>query len=177
MGLSSRPAAASRSASKASLDQPTDSCPASIAGAMSTGPVPCGAACAARRDASAVIARHGPGWLAETSARTRLMMNSMRLSLRGGNPAEWLALRLGLVPSPAAESWGGMALAGVLVAAVRTGLTERLARGQATPPQIAADLGLDPVPVRLLLECLRSAGHVTARSGQYGLSRSGRRWL
>jgi hypothetical protein len=101
----------------------------------------------------------------------------MRLSIRSGNPVEWLALRLGLVPSPAAEAWAGMALAGVLVAAVRTGLTDRLAQDPATPPQIAADLGLDPVPVRLLLECLRSAGHVTARSGRYGLSRSGRRWL
>ena len=86
-------------------------------------------------------------------------------------------MRLGLVPAPAAESWGGMALAGVLVAAVRTGLTERLASGAATPGQLAADLGLAPVPVRLLLECLRSSGYVTARSGWYGLSRSGRRWL
>jgi len=101
----------------------------------------------------------------------------MRLSIRGGNPAEWLALRLGLVPAPAAESWAGMALAGVLVAAVRTGITERLARGPATPPEIASDLDLDLVPLHLLLECLRSAGYVMVRSGRYRLSRSGRRWL
>ena len=42
----------------------------------------------------------------------------MRLSLRGANPAEWLALRAGLVPVAAAEAWGGMALSGVLIAAV-----------------------------------------------------------
>ena len=30
----------------------------------------------------------------------------MRLSLRAANPAEWLALRLGLVPTAAAEAWG-----------------------------------------------------------------------
>jgi hypothetical protein len=52
----------------------------------------------------------------------------MRLSLRGANPAEWLALRAGVVPGAAAEAWGGMALSGILIAAVRTGVTERLAQ-------------------------------------------------
>jgi 2-polyprenyl-3-methyl-5-hydroxy-6-metoxy-1,4-benzoquinol methylase len=70
-----------------------------------------------------------------------------------------------------------MALSGVLVAAVRTGVTARLARRPATAAELAADLGLDPVPARLLLDCLRSAGHVTARGGRYQLSRSSRRWL
>ena len=38
------------------------------------------------------------------------------------------------VPSQkaAAEAWGGMAASGVLVTAVRTGITARLAQGQAT---------------------------------------------
>ncbi|MDX6418784.1 MAG: hypothetical protein QOG28_3404 [Trebonia sp.] len=101
----------------------------------------------------------------------------MRLALRGANPAEWLALRAGLVPAAAAEAWGGMATSGVLVAAVRTGITARLAEGQATAATVAADLALDPLPTRLLLDCLRSAGHVTERAGRYRLSRSGRRWL
>ena len=38
----------------------------------------------------------------------------MRLSLHGANPAEWLALRVGVVPTAAAEAWGGMALSGYL---------------------------------------------------------------
>jgi hypothetical protein len=101
----------------------------------------------------------------------------MRLSLNGGNPAERLALRSGLVPEAAAEAWGGMALSGVLIAAVRTGLTERLAGPPATVAELAADLSLDPLPTQLLLDCLRSAGHVTGRGGRYQLSRSGRRWL
>ena len=101
----------------------------------------------------------------------------MRLSLRGANPAEWLALRAGIVPTAAAEAWGGMALSGVLVAAVRTGMTTRLAQQPSTAADLAADLGLDPVPTRLLLDCLRSAGHVTSRGGCYQLSRSSRRWL
>lgn len=101
----------------------------------------------------------------------------MRLSLHSANPAEWLALRLGLVPSAAAEAWGGIGLSGILVAAVRTGLTARLARQPSSATDLAADLGLDPLPTRLLLDCLRSSGHVTCKAGRYQLSRSSRRWL
>jgi SAM-dependent methyltransferase len=101
----------------------------------------------------------------------------VRLALKGANPAEWLALRLGLVPAAAAEAWGGMAASGILIAAVRTGITARLAERQATAAEVAADLGLDPLPTRLLLDCLRSAGHVAERSGRYRLSRKSRRWL
>lgn len=101
----------------------------------------------------------------------------MRLALRAANPVEWLALRAGFVPVAAADAWGGMALSGIVIAAVRTGITARLAAGHATAPQLAADLGLDPLPTRLLLDCLRSGGHVTERSGRYRLSASARRWL
>ena len=101
----------------------------------------------------------------------------MRLGLRGGNLLEWLALRAGLVPTPAAEAWGGMALSGVLVAATRLGLTARLAEGPATVDQLVTDLGVHPTPLRLMLDCLRSTGYVTLRSGRYGLTRAARRWL
>src|SRR5579875_288554 len=60
-GLSARPAAASLAASNASLDQPTESWPASIAGATSAGPPPWGAACAASKVVMAVMASDGPG--------------------------------------------------------------------------------------------------------------------
>lgn len=101
----------------------------------------------------------------------------MRLYLKSANPAEWLAVRAGLVPVAAAEAWGGMALSGTLIAAVRTGLAARLAQRPATAAELAADLHLDPLPTRLLLDCLCSGGHVTCRGGQYRLSRSSRRWL
>jgi hypothetical protein len=64
-----------------------------------------------------------------------------------------------------------------VVAAVRSGLTSRLAAGDATAAEAAADLALDPLPTRMLLDCLRSTGHVAERSGRYRLSRSARRWL
>lgn len=101
----------------------------------------------------------------------------VRLSLRGANLAEWLALRAGFVPTAAAEAWGGMALSAVVIAAVRSGLTARLAEKAATAAELADELGLDPVPTRLLLDCLRSCGHLTCQAGRYELSRSSRRWL
>ena len=97
--------------------------------------------------------------------------------MRGANPAEWLALLAGVVPSPAAEAWGGMGLSGILVAAVRSGVTARLALNPATVTELAADLDLDPLPTRLLLDCLRSGGYAAERSGRYRLTRRGRRWL
>jgi SAM-dependent methyltransferase len=81
------------------------------------------------------------------------------------------------VPAAAAEAWGGMATSGIVVAGVRTGITARLAAGHATVAEITDGLGLDPLPTRLLLDCLRSAGYVTERSGRYQLSRGARRWL
>jgi SAM-dependent methyltransferase len=101
----------------------------------------------------------------------------VRLSLRAESVLEWLALRGRLVPSPAAEVWGGMALAGVLSAAARVGLIDRLAQGPATVDGLGADLGIEPAPTELLLGCLRSAGYVVPRRGRWELTRAGRRWL
>ena len=101
----------------------------------------------------------------------------MKLGLQGANPLEWLALRAGIVPTAAGEAWGGMALSAVLIAGVRTGITARLARQPSTAAELATELDLDIVPTQLLLDCLRSGGHVKVRRGRYRLTRSARRWL
>jgi SAM-dependent methyltransferase len=103
----------------------------------------------------------------------------MRLDLRAETVLEWLAIRLGLVPEPAAQAWGGMALSGVLITATRLGVFARLAQAPATTEQMADELGLDRTVTQLLLDCLGSAGYVTGRGGarRYRLSRSARRWL
>jgi O-methyltransferase domain len=101
----------------------------------------------------------------------------MRLALRGENLIERLALAAGLVPTPAAHAWGGMALAGALVAGAELGLYPRLAKGPASAAQLAVDLNLDQAGVELVLELLRAAGHVARRADGYRLSRRGRRWL
>jgi len=101
----------------------------------------------------------------------------VRLALRGDNLLERLALRLRLVPEPAAQAWAGVALSGVLVAAQRLGVTARLANGPASAEAVCADLGLDPTAGRLLLDCLCSVGHLTLGPDGYRLTRSARRWL
>lgn len=102
----------------------------------------------------------------------------MRLALRGGTLLERVALRANLVPTPAAEAWGGVAASGVLVAAVRTGVVARLAGAPATPEQIARDLCLAPTPTRLLVDCLVAAGHARrSQDGTVRLARRDRRWL
>ena len=102
----------------------------------------------------------------------------MRLALRGGNPLERAALRANLVPTPAAEAWGGVAASGVLVAAVRTGIVARLASAPACPEAIAEDLCLAPTPTRLLIDCLIAGGHARqARDGSVRLTRRDQRWL
>jgi SAM-dependent methyltransferase len=101
----------------------------------------------------------------------------MRLALRGENLKERLALALGLVPTPAAHAWGGMALAGALVAGAELGVYERLAQTPASPAQLAVELNVDQTGVELVLEGLRAAGHVARRGEMYRLRRRARRWL
>jgi 2-polyprenyl-3-methyl-5-hydroxy-6-metoxy-1,4-benzoquinol methylase len=102
---------------------------------------------------------------------------AMRLALRGESLVERLALLAGLVPTPAAHAWGGMALAGAMVSGAELGLYARLARGPASPAELAVELNLDQSGVELVLECLRAAGHVVRRGGRYRLRRRSRRWL
>jgi SAM-dependent methyltransferase len=101
----------------------------------------------------------------------------VRFALRGDTALERLALRSGLVPTPAVEAFGGLASAGVLVAAVRLGVTARLADRWSDSSTLAADLDLDPHVTGLLLDCLASTGHVRRRGRRYRLSRGSRRWL
>jgi len=58
----------------------------------------------------------------------------MRLALRASGPLEWLALRAGVVPVAAAEAWGGMALSGVIIAAVDSGWPRGWPAGLPRPP-------------------------------------------
>lgn len=101
----------------------------------------------------------------------------MRLALRAETPLEALALRLGLVPEPAGEAWGALALAAALRGAVELGIVDRLAAGSATSAAVAADLGLDPTATRLLLDCLVSMRYLARSGTRYRLRRRARRWL
>jgi SAM-dependent methyltransferase len=101
----------------------------------------------------------------------------MKLALQGERVIERLALRVGLIPAPAAEAWAGMALSGVLIAAAEAGVLACLARRPHTAAEVAADLDLDPTATLLLLRCLSSVGYLTVRGDRYRLGRSSARWL
>jgi SAM-dependent methyltransferase len=102
----------------------------------------------------------------------------MRIAPLADDLLEWVALRLNLAPVPLAASVYGMPAARSLAVAQRVGLLGRLARGPATPEALAGELGLQPVPTRLLLEALVGARHVSrGRDGRYRLHRRARRWL
>lgn len=101
----------------------------------------------------------------------------MRLALRGDSVLERIAVGLRLVPQPAVEAWGGLALSGVLTAAVRLGIPAALVEGPATATQLAGRLGLDTVVGQMMLDCLASTGYVRFRRGRYRLTRRARKWL
>jgi SAM-dependent methyltransferase len=101
----------------------------------------------------------------------------MRLRLTGTSLLERFALRLGFVPKPALEAWGGVALSSILSSAVSLGLFERLAMGAATRDDLVTALALDRDVTLMLLNCLVANGHIQRRGDRYRLSRSTRRWL
>jgi SAM-dependent methyltransferase len=70
-----------------------------------------------------------------------------------------------------------MALSGVLVAAVQSGITAAVARRPATTDELADQLGLDRHATRLLVDCLASVGCMRMRAGRYQLRRRAGRWL
>lgn len=101
----------------------------------------------------------------------------MRLVVRGDTALERLALGTGLVPLPAVQVMGGMALSGVLIASIHLGLVQELAAGPATTESLATRLSLRSDTVRLLLEALRSLGYLRHQRGRYALKRRAKRWL
>ncbi len=114
----------------------------------------------------------------KTPTVLRIASQQMRFVAAADDLVEWIALRLNLGPVALAASVYGMPAARTLAVAQRVGIFGRLGRGPASPEELARDLGLAPVPTRLLLEALSSARHlVRDREGRYALSRRSRRWL
>ena len=101
----------------------------------------------------------------------------MRPDLRPENPTEWLALRFNLAPRPVGEAMFGMPMARSIMAGVRLGIFERLAKGPAGADELARELELTPAGTRLLLDSLYALGHVDRDGSRYELAKTARRWL
>jgi predicted O-methyltransferase YrrM len=90
---------------------------------------------------------------------------------------EWLALRLGLVPVPLAETHGAMLLARAIMAGAELGLFDQLEAGPKTAGEIATACGAAPGPTALLADALAACGYLERRGEAYALRRQARRWL
>jgi ubiquinone/menaquinone biosynthesis C-methylase UbiE len=101
----------------------------------------------------------------------------VRPGLQPDSALDRLAIRLNLAPVPAGHALFGAPMARGTIAGQRLGVFARLARGSATAPELAGDLGLSPDGAMLLLDSLAALEHVDKRGGAYSLSRTGRKWL
>lgn len=101
----------------------------------------------------------------------------MRPGLKPGSVLDRVAIGLNLAPVPAGQAMFGMPMARVTMAGQRLGIYARLARGPATAPQLAQELGLDPGGTMLLLDSLAALEHVDTERDRYALSKSMRKWL
>jgi SAM-dependent methyltransferase len=91
--------------------------------------------------------------------------------------AERLAIGLGLVPRPLAETLPTLLLARSLMASARFGLPQALAAGPLGAAEIAARCQTHPRATRMLLDTLASLDYVKLSEGRYELTGDGRKWL
>jgi 2-polyprenyl-3-methyl-5-hydroxy-6-metoxy-1,4-benzoquinol methylase len=105
------------------------------------------------------------------------MIHAVRPVMKAETPLEFLALRLNLAPVPVGEAMFGMPIARVVIAGVRLGIFERLAKGPASADELASELGLEPKGTELLLDSIAALGHLRISDGRYELSKGDRQWL
>jgi SAM-dependent methyltransferase len=101
----------------------------------------------------------------------------MRLAARSENFLEWLALRLGWVPTPLIESHVAATLARSIMAGVELGLFDALAPEPLSAEAVAARCATDPQATALLLKALAACQYLRVKDGEYALSRKSRKWL
>lgn len=103
----------------------------------------------------------------------------MRIGAVPEGPLEWLALRLGLLPTPLIDTHLAFAYARALMVATRVGLFEALAEGPADAATIAARCGTDREATERLVFALVGAGVLrpARRVPAVELGRDARRYL
>jgi SAM-dependent methyltransferase len=101
----------------------------------------------------------------------------VKIGIQAENPLEALALTLGLVPVPMAESLPTLLLARSLMAAARFGVFGALAGQPLNAAEVAGRCGTHPGATRTLLDTLVSGGHLVLEGERYALSAGARKWL
>src|SRR5882757_2379755 len=101
----------------------------------------------------------------------------MRLGLVAGNPMEWLAKRLNLVPWPLLETQIAFTLARSVMVSSKIGLFDALATAPATADEIALRCDTNPDGTAKLLPTLVASGYLHASGDTFELTKSARKWL
>lgn len=101
----------------------------------------------------------------------------MKIGIQAENPLEALALALGLVPVPMAETLPTLLLARALMASARFGVFGALAGQPLTAAEVAGRCGTHPGATRTLLDTLVSGGHLVLDGERYALSAIACKWL
>jgi ubiquinone/menaquinone biosynthesis C-methylase UbiE len=101
----------------------------------------------------------------------------MRPGLIPDGPLEHIAIRMNAAPVVDGHAMFGMPMARAVMAGVRLGVFERLAREPATVAEVARDLDTSADGTAMLLEALYSLGHLERRRSAYSLPASTRKWL
>ena len=102
----------------------------------------------------------------------------MRLGVVPETPLEWLALRLGRVPTPLVDTHLAVAWGRTLLVATRNGVFDALAPRPGSAAEVAAACGMAALPTRRLLDALTGMGTLLpAGRERYRLGREARRWL
>lgn len=101
----------------------------------------------------------------------------MRLGVVPETPLEWLALRLGRVPTPLVDTQLAVAWGRTLLVATRLGVFEALAAAPAPAETVARRCGCVEGPMRRLLDALTGMGTLMPARDGYALGREARRWL
>lgn len=101
----------------------------------------------------------------------------MKIGIVPENLMDRLALALGLVPVPLAETLPTLLLTRSLMAAARSGFFQALAEGPLAAEEVAARCGTHRRASRLLLDTMVSLGYVQLADGRYELTAEARKWL
>jgi 2-polyprenyl-3-methyl-5-hydroxy-6-metoxy-1,4-benzoquinol methylase len=101
----------------------------------------------------------------------------MRLGLVAGNPMEWLAKRLNLVPWPLIDTQMAFTLSRIVMVSSKIGLFDALATAPATAEEIARRCDTNPEGTAKLLPTLVASGYLRAVGDSFELTKSARKWL
>ncbi len=103
--------------------------------------------------------------------------DGMRLTARPENPTEAVALAFNLGPVPVAQAMFGMPISRVVIAGVRLGIFQRLAKEPASASEVATDLALHEGGADELLRSIAVFRLIKRSGDRYVLSKRARKWL